>query len=181
MNSCILMARLLEDPQLRYTQESNLEMSIMMVEFSGLRSDEPSAHLRVIGWGNLAKEINENYKIGDRVILEGRLSMNTIERDGYKEKKAELTVQRIYPMNNDLSLSSASSASSSNYRADDRQSEESPSVVSINTHRAKKTELPIEEVSSPVASTSNSRSERQTKAPIDSPIESTENLDEIPF
>ncbi len=176
MNSCILMARLLEDPQLRYTQESNLEMSIMMVEFSGLRSDEPSAHLRVIGWGNLAKEINENYKQGDRVILEGRLSMNTIERDGYKEKKAELTVQRIYSMTNDLSVSSASS---SNYRADDGQSEESSSVVSMNTHRAKKTELPIEEV--PVASTSNSHSERKTKAPIDPPIESTENLDEIPF
>lgn len=172
MNSCILMARLLEDPQLRYTQESNLEMSIMMVEFSGLRSDEPSAHLRVIGWGNLAKEINENYKIGDRVILEGRLSMNTIERDGYKEKKAELTVQRIYSM---------TEASPSNYRADDNQSEEPPLVVPMNIHRAKKTELPIEEVAPPVASTSNSRSDRQTKAPIDSPIESTENLDEIPF
>jgi single-strand DNA-binding protein len=178
MNSCILMARLLEDPQLRYTQESNLEMSVMMVEFSGLRSDEPSSHLRVIGWGNLAKEINESYKQGDRVILEGRLSMNTIERDGYKEKKAELTVQRIYSMTNDLSVSSASS---SNYRTDDGQNEESPSVVSMNTHRAKKTELPTDEVPVPVASTSNSRSERKTKAPIDSPIESTDNLDEIPF
>jgi len=37
------------------------------------------------------------YHQGDRII-EGRLSMNTVERpEGFKEKRAELTVQRIHP------------------------------------------------------------------------------------
>ncbi|MFM6220091.1 MAG: single-stranded DNA-binding protein, partial [Dolichospermum sp.] len=34
---------------------------------------------------------------GDRVIIEGRLGMNTIDRpEGFKEKRAELTVQKIH-------------------------------------------------------------------------------------
>jgi single-strand DNA-binding protein len=40
------------------------------------------------------------------VIIEGRLSMNTIERDGIKEKRAELTAQRIYSVGADA-MSSA--------------------------------------------------------------------------
>jgi len=44
----------------------------------------------------LATEIKENYKIGDRVTIEGRLEMTTMERDGYKEKRAKLVASRIY-------------------------------------------------------------------------------------
>ena len=55
----------------------------------------------MIGWGNFAQEIHEKYHEGDRVIIEGRLSMNTIERDGIKEKRAELTAQRIYSAGGD--------------------------------------------------------------------------------
>lgn len=45
----------------------------------------------------MAKEIHQNYHQGDRVIIEGRLGMNTIDRpEGFKEKRAELTVQKIH-------------------------------------------------------------------------------------
>jgi single-stranded DNA-binding protein len=175
MNSCILMARLLEDPQLRYTQESNLEMSQMMVEFAGFRPDEPSAHLRVIAWGNVAKEIKEKYREGDRVIIEGRLSMNVIERDGVKEKKAEITAQRLYPLSNESNLSSGSP---SNYVADEAKREEPEPVVSMNAYKSKTEERKTNDT--PVAS--NARIEPKTKAPIESSVESTEkDLDDIPF
>ncbi|MBD2315214.1 single-stranded DNA-binding protein [Desertifilum sp. FACHB-1129] len=97
MNSCILMAEIVQEPQLRYTQDSQLEVVEMMVEFSGLRAEDPPSTLKVVGWGNLAREIQESYHQGDRVILEGRLNMNTIDRqEGFKEKRAELTVSRIH-------------------------------------------------------------------------------------
>ncbi|MCY7367018.1 MAG: single-stranded DNA-binding protein, partial [Chamaesiphon sp.] len=38
----------------------------------------------------------ENYKQGDKIAIEGRLEMNTIERDGYKEKRARLVASRLY-------------------------------------------------------------------------------------
>jgi single-stranded DNA-binding protein len=98
MNSCILMAEIYDAPQLRHTPDG-LEITEMIVHVAGLRPDDPTHPLKVVSWGNLAKEIHQNYHPGDRVILEGRLGMNTFERpEGFKEKRAELTVQRIHAM-----------------------------------------------------------------------------------
>ena len=97
MNSCILMAEITQDPQLRYTPDNQTAVAEMVVQFAGLRDDEPMATMKVVGWGNLAQEIQERYHQGDRVILEGRIGMNTVERpEGFKEKRAEMTVQRIH-------------------------------------------------------------------------------------
>ncbi len=59
----------------------------------------------------MAQEIQGNYHQGDRVILEGRLGMNTVDRpEGFKEKRAELTIQKIYSLDG-ASIGSVSSAS----------------------------------------------------------------------
>jgi single-strand DNA-binding protein len=97
MNSCILMAEITNPPQLRHTPDG-LELAEMMVQFAGSRPDDAPGMLRVIGWGNMAKEIHANYHQGDRVLIEGRLGMNTIQREGFKEKRAELTVQKIHSL-----------------------------------------------------------------------------------
>ena len=97
MNSCILMAEITQDPQLRYTSDNQTAVAEMVVQFAGLRDDEPMATMKVVGWGNLAQEIQERYHQGDRIIIEGRLGMNTVERqEGFKEKRAEMTAQRIH-------------------------------------------------------------------------------------
>jgi single-strand DNA-binding protein len=101
MNSCILMAEIIQQPQLRYTPDNQVPIAEMLVQFPGPKPEDPPEHLKVIGWGNLAQEIHEKYREGDRVIIEGRLGMNTIERDGIKEKRAELTAQRIYSVSAD--------------------------------------------------------------------------------
>lgn len=108
MNSCILLAEIIQEPQLRYTAD-NLEVTEMLVQFSSVREGEPPATLKVVGWGNLAKEIQQNYHQGDRLLLEGRLSMNTIERpEGFKEKRAELTVQKIHSLGTAINTTSPS-------------------------------------------------------------------------
>ena len=92
------MAEIVDEPQLRFTPDNQLAVAEMVVQFPGLRSEEPPSTLKVVGWGNLAQEIKERCHAGDRVLLEGRLSMNTIERkpEGFKEKRAELTVQKVH-------------------------------------------------------------------------------------
>ncbi|NJM72447.1 MAG: single-stranded DNA-binding protein [Scytonema sp. RU_4_4] len=106
MNSCILLAEIIQEPQLRFTAD-NLEVTEMLVQFPGLREGEPPATLKVVSWGNLAKEIQQNYHQGDRVLLEGRLAMNTVERpEGFKEKRAELTVQKIHSLGTAINTSS---------------------------------------------------------------------------
>ncbi|MEM6425884.1 MAG: single-stranded DNA-binding protein [Cyanobacteria bacterium P01_D01_bin.128] len=96
MNQCILMAEIIQSPQLRYTSDNQTALSEFTVQFPSMRESDPPSQIKVTGWGNLAQEIQEKYKVGDRVLLVGRLSMNSIDRpEGFKEKLAEMTVQRI--------------------------------------------------------------------------------------
>jgi len=102
------MAEIVKEPELRFTPDG-LEVTEMLVQFSGLREGEPAANLKVVSWGNMAKEIQQHYHIGDRVLLEGRLGMHTIDRpEGFKEKRAELTVQKIYPLVANLNMGGSS-------------------------------------------------------------------------
>jgi single-strand DNA-binding protein len=99
MNSCILMAEIIKNPELRYTADNQMAVADMFVQFApplGSRPEDRHPTIEVVGWGNLATEMKENYKQGDRVTIEGRLEMNTIERDGFKEKRARLVASRMY-------------------------------------------------------------------------------------
>ncbi len=99
MNNCILMAEVIQDPQLRYTSDTQTPIAEMVVQFDPVRQGDPVDSIKVIGWGNLAQEIQEACHQGDRILIEGRLNMNTFERpEGFKEKRAELTAQRIHFM-----------------------------------------------------------------------------------
>lgn len=97
MNNCILVAEILQDPQLRYTSDTQIEIAEMLVQFEGTREGEPPSHLKVVAWRNLALDVQKRFRQGDLVAIEGSLSMNTIDRpEGFKEKRAELVAQRIY-------------------------------------------------------------------------------------
>lgn len=97
MNSCVLMAEIIEPPELRYTQDSQTPIATMLVQFPGQRAEDPPETLKVIGWGNLAQQMQDQCKLQDRLLIEGRLGMNTWERpEGFKEKRAELTATKIH-------------------------------------------------------------------------------------
>jgi single-stranded DNA-binding protein len=105
MNSCILMAQIIKEPELRYTPDNQVPLAQMLVQFPALKSEDSPATLRVVGWGELAKEIQENFHEGDRVIIQGRLQINSVDRpEGFKEKRAELTVSKIYKTGEDTNF-----------------------------------------------------------------------------
>ena len=90
---------MLEAPQVRYTQDNQTPIAEMLVSLEGLRADDPPGQLKVVGWGNLASELPSRVQIGQRLVIEGRLRMNTVTRqDGVKEKKAEFTLARLHPV-----------------------------------------------------------------------------------
>ncbi|WP_035992704.1 single-stranded DNA-binding protein [Leptolyngbya sp. KIOST-1] len=97
MNNCLLMAEIVQSPQLRYTSDNQTPVAEFVVQFPGLKEGDPSSQMKVVGWGNLAQDIQAQYQAGQRVLLEGRLAMNVVDNpQGYKEKQVEMTVQRIY-------------------------------------------------------------------------------------
>ncbi len=107
------MAEIIKAPELRYTADNQMAVADMFVQFApplGSRPEDTHPTIEVIGWGNLATEMKESFKQGDRVTIEGRLEMNTIERDGFKEKRAKLVASRIYPIIADMPIGSAASA-----------------------------------------------------------------------
>ena len=97
MNHCLIQAVINSAPQMRYTKENQTPIAEMIVNFKGLRSEDPTRDLKIIGWGNIAQEMVDELKEGQNIVIEGRLKMNSVTRkDGTKEKQAELTASKIH-------------------------------------------------------------------------------------
>ena len=101
MNSCVLMAKIVRRPELRYiAPENQVAVTDFMVEFESNSPNTGPYVLKAVAWRDLAVSVQQQYHEGDEVILTGRLKMNVFQREGseYKEKVAELTVSHIYPL-----------------------------------------------------------------------------------
>ena len=97
MNHCLIQSVVKSNPQMRYTKENQTAIAEMIVTFKGLRNDDPESELKVLGWGVVAQEMMDQLKEGNKIVLEGRLKMNSVTRkDGTKEKQAELTASKIH-------------------------------------------------------------------------------------
>ena len=97
MNHCLIQATVKKEPLMRYTKENQTPIAEMLVEFKGLRGDDPLSQLKILGWGTIAQDMVDNLKDGQGVVVEGRLRMNNLTRkDGTKEKQAELTASRVH-------------------------------------------------------------------------------------
>ncbi len=108
MNHCLLEVTVQVAPTIRYTQDNKTAIAEMEVVFDGIRADDPKGSLKVVGWGNLAQELQGAVQVGQRLILEGRLRMNIIPRkDGTKEKKAEFTLSKIHSSNQNANRTTA--------------------------------------------------------------------------
>ncbi len=120
MNHCLIQSEVKTNPQMRYTKENQTPIAEMTVLFKGLREDDPKSELKVLGWGTVAQEMTDQLKEGQKVVLEGRLRMNSVTRkDGTKEKQAELTASRIHHitsnMNQTNSIENLSSQNKPNF------------------------------------------------------------------
>ena len=101
MNHCLLEVKVQKAPTIRYTKDNKTPIAEMEVSFDGLRTDDPQGRIKVVGWGNMAQELQNTVKGDQTIIIEGRLRMNTVPRqDGTKEKKAEFTLSKLHPISN---------------------------------------------------------------------------------
>ena len=97
MNHCLIQAVINSAPQMRYTKENQTPIAEMIVNFKGLRTEDPTRDLKIVGWGNIAQEMVNELKEVQNIVIEGRLKMNSVTRkDGTKEKQPELTASKIH-------------------------------------------------------------------------------------
>ena len=119
MNHCMLEVLVKKAPTVRFTQDNKTPLAEIEVEFDSLRADDPPCTLKVVGWGKLAEELQNTVQVNSKLVIEGRLRMNTVPRqDGTKEKRAEFTLSRIHPFSSNKAVSSIPSKSQSNLKSD---------------------------------------------------------------
>ena len=107
-----------KSPTVRFTQDNKTPLAEIDVEFDSLRADDPPCTLKVVGWGKLAEELQNTVQVNSKLVIEGRLRMNTVPRqDGTKEKRAEFTLSRIHPFASNTSVSSIPSKTQSNLKS----------------------------------------------------------------
>jgi single-stranded DNA-binding protein len=165
VNHCLLEVEVLEAPKLRYTQDNQTPIAEMNVRLEGLRPEDPAGELKVVGFGSLAQDLQNRGQVGQRLVVEGRLRMNTVARqDGIKEKKVEFTLARLHP----LGSAGAPSPSPSQYP--------SPSPVPLPSRPAAAAPVPAAPVpAAPAAAAAQAAPSWNTGPLVDLPE------DEIPF
>ena len=96
MNSCVLIADIIQAPQIRYTADNQTAIAEMVIQFPSFRDNDPPSRLKVVAWGNLAQTVQEQCHVGQQYALEGRLQINSVPRpEGFKDKVAELVLARF--------------------------------------------------------------------------------------
>jgi single-strand DNA-binding protein len=92
MNKVILVGRLTQDPEVRYTQSGKAVASftIAVNRFSG-QGQKEADFIPVVAWEKLAETCGNNLTKGQRVLIEGRLQIRSYEaNDGQKKRVAEV-------------------------------------------------------------------------------------------
>lgn len=97
MNKVILVGRLAQDPEVRYTQSGKAVASftIAVNRFSGGGQKEAD-FIPIVAWEKLAEICGNSLTKGQRVLVEGRLQIRSYEtNDGQKRRVAEVIAQNI--------------------------------------------------------------------------------------
>ena len=99
-NRVILLGNLTRDPELRYIQsgmavsELGLAVNDRRKTATGEWVDEPT-FVDVTVWGRQAETASEYLTKGSPVLIEGRLKLDTWEKDGQKRSKLKVVCEQL--------------------------------------------------------------------------------------
>lgn len=94
MNKIVLMGRLVRDPEVRYTQTGKVVTQINVAvdrPFTNQEGQREADFIPIIFWGKQAEAVGNNFKKGQRILLEGRLQIRSYDtKDGSKRWVTEV-------------------------------------------------------------------------------------------
>jgi single-strand DNA-binding protein len=101
VNKVILVGRLGNDPEIRYTQQGvgvtnfNIATSENWVDKAGLKQEKTEWH-RIVVWGKMAETCSQYLAKGRQVFIEGRLQTRQWEdKDGSKRYTTEVVASTV--------------------------------------------------------------------------------------
>ena len=83
MNIAILMGRLTRDPELKYTTGGKAYANFTLAV---QKTKDEAEFIDCVAWEKTAENIAEYFGKGNRILIQGRLSVNSYEQNGEKRK-----------------------------------------------------------------------------------------------
>lgn len=96
MNLCILIVRIVSKP----TQDllrRNISVTRMQVELVEPNQKQEFDKFTALLWGNLGEKVIEHFRVGDYVIIEGVLKLQSFYSNIPFQKKLNFTIFNICP------------------------------------------------------------------------------------
>lgn len=96
INHLILQGRLVADPELRQTQSGTNVCSFRVAWSEKYKEIETKLFLSCTAWRGTGEMISKYFSKGKEIIVEGKLSTRTWEKDGENRSSIELTVDKAH-------------------------------------------------------------------------------------
>ena len=120
MNKVILMGRLAQDPEVRYTQSGKAvaSFSLAVSRYGGSAQNDTTDFIPIVAWEKLAEICGNNLSKGRRILLEGRIQIRSYEdSNGQKRKVTEVVASQIHFVDSKKDTSGGSSKSNGNFES----------------------------------------------------------------
>ena len=100
MNKVILMGRLTKDPEIRYTQNTNLTVANFSIavnrRFKREGDTETADFFNVVAWNKTGEFVGKYFKKGQQVIVSGRLqNRNWTDQQGVKHHATDIIAEEV--------------------------------------------------------------------------------------
>ena len=83
MNIAILMGRMARDPELKYTSGGKAYTTFTLAV---QKTKDEAEFIDCVAWEKTAENIAEYFRKGNRILIQGRLSVSSYEQNGEKRK-----------------------------------------------------------------------------------------------
>lgn len=98
MNTVLLVGRLAQDPEVRYTKNGKAVASFALAVSRGMGQRESTDFIPIVAWEHLAEMCGNELKKGSRVFVQGRLQIRSYETsDGQKRRVSEVVAEIVAP------------------------------------------------------------------------------------
>ena len=96
MNKVILVGRLAQDPEVRYTQSGKAVASFNLAVENNFGNEKKADFIPIVAWSKLAEICGNNIGKGRKILVEGRLQIRSYEdKEGQKKRVSEVIAQTI--------------------------------------------------------------------------------------
>lgn len=94
MNYVSLLGRFTRDPEVNYSQSGKAYVRFSLAVNREFKKDEAD-FINCVAWDKTAEIIGQYFNKGSRILVQGRLSVNSYEKDGEKRFSTDVVVSNI--------------------------------------------------------------------------------------